>query len=59
MVLRPMWVGGITFMLSVTAILRIQNRLTEYGAYHSDDIFDFRLSMTSHHKGSQRRVMSL
>lgn len=50
----PPYVGrsGITFMLSVTAILRIQNRLTEYGAYHSDDIFDFRLSMTSHHKGS-------
>ena len=44
--------SGISFMLSATAILRIQNRLKEFEEYKSDDIFDLRLSMTSHHKGS-------
>ena len=44
--------SGISFMLSATAILRIQNRLKEFDEYKSDDIFDLRLSMTSHHKGS-------
>lgn len=50
----PPYIGrsGITFMLSMTAILRIQNRLTEYGEYQTDDIFDLRLSLTSHHKGA-------
>ena len=44
--------SGISFMLSATAILRIQNRLKEFEEYKSDDIFDLRLSLTSHHKGS-------
>lgn len=39
-------------MLSVTALLRIKNRLDEFKESESDDIFDLRLSLTSHHKSS-------
>lgn len=48
----PPYVGrsGISFMLSASAVLRIKNRLLEFEEYGSDDIFDFRMSMTSHHK---------
>lgn len=50
----PPYVGrsAISFMLSVTALLRIRNRLDEFIASESDDIFDLRLSLTSHHKSS-------
>ncbi len=44
--------GAISFMMSVSALLRIQNRLNEYKSEHSDTIFDYRLSMTTHHKSS-------
>ena len=44
--------GATSFTMSVSAILRIQNRLDEYKSEHSDDIFDYKLSMTSHHKSS-------
>lgn len=50
----PPYVGrsAISFMLSVTALLRIKNRLDEFEEFESDDIFDLRLSLTSHHKTS-------
>lgn len=50
----PPYVGrsAISFMLSVTALLRIKNRLDEINTSESDDIFDLRLSLTSHHKTS-------
>lgn len=50
----PPYVGrsAISFMLSVTALLRIKNRLDEFKESESDDIFDLRLSLTSHHKSS-------
>ena len=41
--------SGISLMTSTSAILRIQNRLDEFLAYDSDDIFDLRLSLTDHH----------
>lgn len=44
--------NGISFMMSVTAILRIKNRISEFEKYRSDDIFDLRLSMTAHHDSS-------
>lgn len=44
--------GAVSFLMSVTALLRIQNRLDEFRSEHSDDIFDFRLSMTAHHRSS-------
>ncbi|MDN4753215.1 glycogen debranching enzyme N-terminal domain-containing protein [Porphyromonadaceae bacterium W3.11] len=44
--------NGISFMPSVTAILRIKNRIIEYEKYGTDDIFDLRLSMTTHHTSS-------
>ena len=44
--------GATSFMMSVSALIRIQNRLDEYNSEHSDDIFDYKLSMTTHHKSS-------
>ena len=44
--------GATSFMMSVCALIRIQNRLDEYHSEHSDDIFDYKLSMTTHHKSS-------
>ena len=44
--------GATSFMMSVSAILRILNRLDEFKSENSDDIFDYRLSMTTHHKSS-------
>lgn len=44
--------SGISFMMSVTAILRIQNRLEEFNDYDTDDIFDLQMSLTTHHKTS-------
>lgn len=44
--------NGISFMMSVTALLRIKNRISEYEKYGSDDIFDLHLSMTAHHTTS-------
>ncbi len=50
----PPYVGrsAMSFMLSVTALLRIKNRLNEFEEFETDDIFDLRLSLTSHHKSS-------
>lgn len=44
--------SGISFMMSVTAILRIQNRLEEFNDFDTDDIFDLQLSLTAHHRTS-------
>lgn len=44
--------SAISFMMSVTAILRIQNRLEEFNDFDTDDIFDLQLSLTSHHRTS-------
>lgn len=43
--------SGISFLMSVSALLRICNRLEEFNEYDTD-IFDLRLSMTSHHLSS-------
>ncbi len=42
--------SAISYMMSVTAVLRIQNRLSEYYTYHMDGTLDLRLSLTSLHK---------
>lgn len=47
--------SDLSFMMSVSAILRIVNRLTEYktiGGEEDADIYDYFLSMTSHHSTS-------
>lgn len=46
--------SDLSFMMSVSAILRIVNRLTEYKSVWDEegDIFDYFLSMTSHHPSS-------
>ncbi|MDO5036400.1 MAG: glycogen debranching enzyme N-terminal domain-containing protein [Porphyromonas sp.] len=43
--------SGISFLMSVSALLRIGNRLEEFMEYDTD-IFDLRLSMTTHHPTS-------
>lgn len=45
--------GAVSFLMSLTAILRIRNRMDEYISQGSDDIFN--LSMTSHHVSSPDR----
>lgn len=44
--------NGISLLMSVTALLRIKNRISEYEKWGNDDIFDLRLSMTAHHSTS-------
>lgn len=44
--------NGISFLMSITALLRIKNRISEYEKWGTDDIFDLRLSMTTHHTSS-------
>ena len=39
--------GATSFLMSITAILRIRNRIDEYVSLETDDIFN--LSLTSHH----------
>lgn len=44
--------SGISFMMSVTAILRVCNRLEEFSDFDSDEVFDLQLDLTSHHRTS-------
>lgn len=47
--------SGTAFMMSVAAILRVQNRLNEYYKYHLDGILDLRLSLTTLHREEEKR----